>query len=43
MLLATGSALYIDSDCIWSTSARNIVDIIQNNASATGAILETFK
>ena len=34
--LTTGSALYIDSDSS-STSTRNIVEIIQNNASATGS------
>ena len=34
--LTTGSALYIDSDSS-STGTRNIVDIIQNHASATGA------
>ena len=35
--LTTGSALRIDSDSS-STSARNIVEIIQNNASATSAV-----
>ena len=34
--LTTGSALYIDSDAS-NTSTRNIVEIIQNHASATGA------
>jgi len=34
--LTTGSALYIDSDSS-STSARNIVEIINNNTAATGA------
>jgi len=34
--LTTGSALYIDSDSS-STGTRNIVEIIQNHASATGA------
>jgi hypothetical protein len=35
--LTTGSALYLDSDSS-STSTRNIVEIIQNNASATSAV-----
>jgi hypothetical protein len=35
--LTTGSALYIDSDSS-STSTRNIVNIIQNNASASAAV-----
>jgi len=34
--LTTGSALYIDSDSS-STGTRNIVDIIQNHASASGS------
>ena len=35
--LTTGKALYIDSDSS-STSARNIVEIVQNHASASGAV-----
>ena len=35
--LTSGSALYIDSDSS-STSTRNIVNIIQNHASASGAV-----
>ncbi len=35
--LTTGSVLYIDSDSS-STSARNLVEIIQNNAAATSAV-----
>ena len=35
--LTTGSALYIDSDSS-STGARNIVEIIQNNTSASSAV-----
>ena len=35
--LTTGGVLYIDSDSS-STSARNIVEIIQNNAAATSAV-----
>ena len=34
--LTTGSALYIDSDAS-NTSTRNIVEILQNHSSATGA------
>ena len=35
--LTTGSVLYIDSDSS-STSTRNLVNIIQNNGSASGAV-----
>ncbi len=35
--LTSGSVLYIDSDSS-DTTARNVVDIINNHASATGAI-----
>ena len=35
--LTTGSALYIDSDSS-STGTRNIVEIINNNTAATGAV-----
>ena len=35
--LTSGSVLFIDSDSS-DTTARNVVDIINNNASATGAV-----
>jgi hypothetical protein len=35
--LTTGSAIYVDSDSS-DTSVRNLVNIIQNHASATGAV-----